>query len=49
MLHAECRQRGVRIDVALLLVSSEEVSLERARRAVRKILRYAEQQMANAE
>lgn len=49
MLHAECRQRKVRVDVALLLVSSEDVPLERARRAVRKIMRYAEQQVANAE
>lgn len=42
-LHAACLARGVRVDVAVVLVSSEEVPWQRARRAMRKILRHAEQ------
>lgn len=44
-LQAECQRRKVLVDIALLLVSSECVSLNRARRAVRKVVRYAERQV----
>lgn len=42
-LHGACLARGVRVDVAVVLVSSEEVPWQRARRAMKKILRHAEQ------
>lgn len=42
-LHALCRERGVRLDVAIIAVAGEEVPLGRARRSMRKIFVYAEQ------
>lgn len=48
-LHAECRRRGVQVDVALLLVHRETVPVARARRSVQKIIRYAEHQVAGVK
>ena len=44
-LHAHCKRHGVVLDVAVIVVSDEEVRLERAQRSMRKILSHAEQEV----
>ena len=44
-LNAHCKRQGVVLDVAVIVVSDEEVRLERAQRSMRKILSHAEQEV----